>query len=199
MSLANVVRASILPPGQWLTHIVKTNMIEGDKIYKTIRNLTPPHDLDLSGFLNVSNFNVIGHDLRMFNRTFSIDYDIDTLLFGNLQDNMNRDNIGLTLHAALTDLFVDHGAGILIADSKAFAVMHYDDKFYFSDLHLCGPKGSKAVRDGKACVIECDSIGELCRICKRTTGSGNRQYTLNYVDVTVINNINSDGPQNEIT
>ncbi|KAJ8874326.1 hypothetical protein PR048_025172 [Dryococelus australis] len=38
------------------------------------------------------------------------------------------------------------------------------------DSHSCGPKGTKAKDpNGKACVIECDSIDKLVRICKRAT------------------------------
>ena len=35
--------------------------------------------------------------------------------------------------------------------------MHYDDKYYSTDSHLCGPKGAPA-KDGRACIIECDII-----------------------------------------
>ncbi|GIY85768.1 2-oxoisovalerate dehydrogenase subunit alpha, mitochondrial [Caerostris extrusa] len=36
---------------------------------------------------------------------------------------------------------------------------------------------------GKACVIECNTFDEFVKICKRTTGSKNVQFTLDYVDV----------------
>ena len=43
--------------------------------------------------------------------------------------------------------------------------------------------------DGKACIIECDNILELVRICKRATGSNNTPYTLDYIDVHIKNEI----------
>lgn len=77
-----------------------------------------------------------------------------------------------------------HNAGILITDGQSFGVMRHDDKYYFSNSHSCGPKGSRANdNNGKACVIECDNFDEFVRICKRTTGSKNVQFTLDYVDV----------------
>jgi len=65
--------------------------------------------------------------------------------------------------------------------------MHYDNKYYFTDSHSCGPKGAKAKDNGRACIIECDNLDEFIRICKRTTGSKNVQFTLDYIDVEVCN------------
>ncbi|GFQ93617.1 ATP-dependent DNA helicase [Trichonephila clavata] len=63
--------------------------------------------------------------------------------------------------------------------------MCYDNKYYFSDSHSCDPKGANAKDNGKACIIECNNVDEFVRICKRTTGSKNVQFTLDYVDVKV--------------
>ncbi|GIY28084.1 uncharacterized protein CEXT_296801 [Caerostris extrusa] len=76
-------------------------------------------------------------------------------------------------------------------------VMHYDNKFYFSNSHSCGRKGSRANDShGKACVIECDTFDEFVRICKRTTGNKNVQFTLDYVDVENFE-INDDSKETE--
>ncbi|GIY68550.1 ATP-dependent DNA helicase [Caerostris darwini] len=75
--------------------------------------------------------------------------------------------------------------------------MHYDNKYYFSNSHSCGRKGSRANDNhGKACVIECDTFDEFVRICKRTTGSKNVQFTLDYVDVEVFE-IHDDSKETE--
>lgn len=63
--------------------------------------------------------------------------------------------------------------------------MHYNNKYYFSNSHSWGSKANDI--NGKACIIECDNLDEFVRICKRTTGSKNVQYTLDYVDVEVFN------------
>ncbi|KAL4721193.1 hypothetical protein ACJJTC_012465 [Scirpophaga incertulas] len=68
---------------------------------------------------------------------------------------------------ALDALFTDHRGGILIANSSAY---------------WCAAAGN----EGKACVIECDTFAELHRVCKRATGSGNKQYSLDYIDVELI-------------
>ncbi|GBP31246.1 DTW domain-containing protein 1 [Eumeta japonica] len=47
-------------------------------------------------------------------------------------------------------------------------------------------RGAAAGNEGKACVIECDTFAELHRVCKRATGSGNKQYSLDYIDVELI-------------
>ena len=39
------------------------------------------------------------------------------------------------------------------------------------------------MHDGRACIIECNTIEKIHRICKRSTGSHNIQYTINYVDL----------------
>ncbi|GFY58352.1 hypothetical protein TNIN_466631 [Trichonephila inaurata madagascariensis] len=62
--------------------------------------------------------------------------------------------------------------------------MNYNNKYYFTDSHACGPKDSSASDTHvKACVIECGSLYDFVRLCKHATVSGNIQYTLNYIDV----------------
>lgn len=130
----------------------------------------------------------------MFQRSFSINYTEDTLLVGNLKDNENeRNGFGMTLKNALNSLLSEHQTGILITGSKAFALMHFDYKFYFADSHACGPKEAQtkgsSSKNCKACFIECDTIEEFHRICKRPTGSHNRQFTINWVDVILITDV----------
>ncbi|GIY04089.1 ATP-dependent DNA helicase [Caerostris darwini] len=75
--------------------------------------------------------------------------------------------------------------------------MAYDNKYYFSNSNFCGRKGSRANdNNGKACVIDCDNFDEFVRICKRTTGSKNVQFTLDYVDVEVFD-IHNDSKETE--
>ncbi|CAG5001922.1 unnamed protein product [Parnassius apollo] len=80
-------------------------------------------------------------------------------------------------------------AGILTASNKSVSVFRGEDKYYFADYHSCGPKGKPTPENGKACVIECDNLQELCRICKRCLGSRNIAYTLTRVDVHLRENI----------
>ncbi|KAG8268496.1 hypothetical protein J6590_025814 [Homalodisca vitripennis] len=106
-----------------------------------------------------------------------ITFDEEPSIYGNLNDKLNEANFGSTLRQGLEDLFMVHNAGILITGGQSFGVMHYS----------CGQKGSRANdNNGKACVIECDNFDEFVRICKRTTGSKNVQYTLDYIDVEVL-------------
>ncbi|CAG9762951.1 unnamed protein product [Ceutorhynchus assimilis] len=89
----------------------------------------------------------------------------DTILFGRLQDAVNTNNIGITLLTASTQLFDGHLSEILTVSKKSLGVFSCEDKYYFADSHSCGPKGQPTTENGRACVIECDNLQELCRIC----------------------------------
>lgn len=201
MALANIVRAAILSPSKWNTLTLNSNMIEGDGMYETIRIMTNgnPNGLPIydDGYLMVRHFNVIKRDFIMYDNSFSIDIEEDSPYFGSLEDDKNDDDTlqdGVfgrrSLKRSLEMLFREHSAGILIAESKSLGVLHHNDKFYFTDSHSCGAKGSSTrSANGRACVIECDTIEELTRLCKRATGSRNSQYTLDYIDVHPKNDI----------
>ncbi|KAL3283667.1 hypothetical protein HHI36_006805 [Cryptolaemus montrouzieri] len=178
MSLANIVRAAILSPNQWDVNILNANMLAGDSLYCWIRTQLDPTELDETGYLEIRNFHIVRKSLQMYECRFSVEYDENTLLFGSLQDSVNTNNIGITLHTALNRLFDSHSSGILTASNKSVSVFRGEDKYYFADSHSCGPKGKPTPENGKACVIECDNLQELCRICKRCLGSRNIAYTL---------------------
>lgn len=77
----------------------------------------------------------------------------------------------------------------MTASNKSVSVFRGEDKYYFADSHSCGPKGKPTPENGKACVIKCDNLQELCRICKICLGSRNIAYTLTRVDVHLRENI----------
>lgn len=62
--------------------------------------------------------------------------------------------------------------------------MKNEDKYFFFNSDMFGPKGANARNNGKACLIECDNITELYEMCKRVTSSKNIQYTLEFITVT---------------
>ncbi|KAL1493591.1 hypothetical protein ABEB36_009292 [Hypothenemus hampei] len=95
----------------------------------------------------------------------------------------STNNIGITLLTALMQLFDSHPSGILTASNKFASVFRCEDKYYFTDSHTCGLKGKPTAESGRACVIQCDNLQELCHICKRCIGSRNIAYTLIRVDV----------------
>lgn len=187
ISLAFIVRSLTIPPSEWKSTIVDQVMIEGNELYGTILVLAEHEGIRIagSGYLFVQNFDVIKNELRMFNLNFTLSYDEDPLIFGNLMDSMNEEGSGSErLSKALVKLFENHSAGILIAMNMCFAVIYSCGKFYFCNSHNCGPNGDpNEVNDGRACVIECDTIQKLCEICKKATGSGNDCYTLDFIDV----------------
>lgn len=61
------------------------------------------HQIHDDGFLEVLHLEVIKDDIIMFDTNFSIEYDNDTNLFGNLLDEANN-NVGMTLNNALLEL-----------------------------------------------------------------------------------------------
>jgi len=191
MVLANIVRAAIIPPRQWNKNILNRNMIEGDTIYALIRennNNRNPRVFPIppSGYLVLKNLDVIKDDFLMYDAVFSLNYDDNWLCSGSLLDSINNGELGITLLAALKKLFREHNAGIIVAYSKSLGLMHYDEKYYFTDSHSCGPRGAPLQNDnGKACVIECDTIEELYRITRRVFKAKNEQFTIHYIDVTV--------------
>ncbi|VVC96008.1 unnamed protein product, partial [Leptidea sinapis] len=63
------------------------------------------------------------------------------------------------------------------------------NQWHFNILNANMLAGKPTPENGKACVIECDNLQELCRICKRCLGSRNIAYTLTRVDVHLRENI----------
>ena len=127
-------------------------------------------------------------DMFLFDTLFGINYIVEPSFFGSLND-LQQANIGFgsTLNQGLQQLFANHQCGILIANNKSFAVMSFEGKFYLADSHSCGPSGTPAA-NGKACVIECDTLQELSHICKSVT-TMNGQYTIDFVEVIVKNDM----------
>lgn len=120
--------------------------------------------------------------------SFIIEFDENTNLVGCLRDSVNNQDFGLTLKEALATMFTSHKARVLITSSKSLGVMYYNNKYYFTNSHACGPKGDKAlITHGKGCIIECSSLDDLVQVCKRATGSGYVEYTLNYIDIYMTN------------
>lgn len=187
MALASVIKSQIMPPFQWNIDTICQNMFEGDELYKIVRSRSGG-DIPESGFLCLKNFDVVKSDLKLFDCRFSVHYDNDPMFFGNLMDAHNDGVVGVTLLTALKQLFDKHSKGILIAGNKCFALMHSYNKYYFCDSHDCGPEGEPEEEGcfGQACVIQCDTVETLNYICKRATGEENEPFTLDHVDVTVI-------------
>lgn len=188
MAVASILQANILSPSKWNTNVINQNMMEANALYKTVHIISEFEEVDIpqTGFLFLSNFDVVKNDLKMFDTSFKIAYDCDPPIFGNLCDEIHSESVGHTLLGGLTELFLLHSAGILIANDRSYAVIANSEKFYFCDSHSCDEIGSPNEENGRACVIECDTIEHLSKICKRATGSHNEVYTLDYVDVTVV-------------
>ncbi|KAG5683578.1 hypothetical protein PVAND_012851 [Polypedilum vanderplanki] len=186
MVLANIVRAAILPPSRWTKNILDENMIEGDRIFAQIHYMTRDNaqafPIDKCGYLSIKNLDIIKQDFIMYDNAFALEYDDNWLCAGSLQDNINDGVISHTLLNAIRMLFIDHNAGVLVCASKSLGLMHYDDKYYFTDSHSCGPAGASAA-NGTACIIECDTIEELHRIVRRALPSQNVPFVINYIDV----------------
>lgn len=198
MALAAIVRAQLSPPSEWKRDVLNDILMFGDEFYSSVRALENEplaYPISDDGYLLVRNFDVLKRDFIMYNEVFGIEYDDDPPYFGILDDKSNGE-IGMSLLDSLTVLFELHIAGILITNSKSYAVMNIEEKYYFADSHSCGEKGAPANSGkGKACVIECDNIVELVRIIKRTTGSSKTQYTLDYIDV--LHTVNAIAPESQ--
>jgi len=188
MVIANIVYAEILSPMRWSKLSLDNILLEGHRVYGVVRLSSPSEgafSVRADGHLFMRHFDPLRDELDMFQRTCRLEYDRDPALFGCLKDVENRGDVGVSLLEGLTKLFRGYRAGVLIACGQCFGVLQYDAKYYFTNSHSCGPKGAKAQpKNGKACVIECDTLHGLARVCKQATGSKSETYfTLDYVNV----------------
>lgn len=194
MALASVVRSKLQMPREWTTDTVNENLQEGDAIYEIIRTKSQGKGIQIpdSGYLFIRNFDLFKSDLKMYNNTFKLKYRNDPAIVGNLEDARNEDSAGVTLFEGLQRLFVKYSTGILIANSKSFALIKSNGRFYFCDSHACDEFGAPTDDEGVACVIECDTLEALNRTCKQTAGSENFQYTIDSIQVALISDYDSD-------
>lgn len=116
---------------------------------------------------DVRNSGVIKEDCIMYDMKFL--YNIMMALESLETSKIIKINMELEWpHKALLTLFNYRQAGILISSSKSIGVL----EFYLMDSHSCGLNGESVIHDlGRACIIECDTIPELERLCKQSTGS----------------------------
>lgn len=129
------------------------------------------------------NLNVLeGFPILMFGLAFTLKYSEVESFVGSLKDSDNREGVGMTLRQAIEGLFLTHNAGILVAEPKSLGVLHYGDRYYFTDSHSCGSRGATA-GNGKACVIECTTIDQLVRYCHRAVGRRSQPLCLDYIQV----------------
>lgn len=74
----------------------------------------------------------------------------------------------------------------MIVSSRAYGLIYYDNKFCFTDSDSCGSKGKGGVQNGKACIIECDTIDKFIRNILQTVHSNaDTQFSINAINVVV--------------
>lgn len=88
---------------------------------------------------------------------FAIQYDdLNGAFNGSLSDRENDGISFLNLCVSINLLLVNHYNGILRVTGIVLGLMYYDNMFYFTGFHMNGSKGRS--ENGKACLIECDTI-----------------------------------------
>ncbi|CAL1547360.1 unnamed protein product [Lymnaea stagnalis] len=202
MALAIILRSSILPISDWTSDVVTQSMLAAHRFYAMVlylqyvfqnpELLERAQDIfcyDLPGrYLRVQDFDVVKNCVSLFEKSFTLSYEAESPLFGTLMDNSNSkspvEGPGKTLLDSLHQLFTFHNAGIFIAGGKSLAVISHGDKFYLFDSHSCGPVGEPTL-DGKACVIQVETLSALANCCKRSAVDERLTYTVDHVDVTV--------------
>ncbi|GBP63864.1 hypothetical protein EVAR_39525_1 [Eumeta japonica] len=129
-------------------------MIEGDSLYVKLRLLNAENpagvQIEENGHLKIKHFDLVKAELEIFDRTFALEYEKDSYLFGNLRESINRNSIGLPLEDALCRLFLTHQTSIFIAAVKSFGIICCDQRFYLTDTHSCGPKGASTLNANPA-------------------------------------------------
>ncbi|KAK2710518.1 hypothetical protein QYM36_011897 [Artemia franciscana] len=192
MALANIIRAALFHPTNWNSNVLDENMVSGEKIYADIREQTAMNNemafpIAKNGHLELRNLDIIKNHVLVFDHAISLDYSDNWLCQGNLIDCINDGVSYKSLLDALTNLFSEHNSGIIVALSMSLGLMHYDDKYYFTDSHSCGVLGAPwpNFNIDKACVIECDTIEELHRICRLRLPSENEQFSIHYINVNL--------------
>ncbi|GFU30748.1 ATP-dependent DNA helicase, partial [Nephila pilipes] len=180
MVVANTIRASILPPPLWNRSILDENMLAADRLYSTIKYRTNQqpgaYDILQSEYLFIINFDVVQDNIRMFGRNFLLNCDEDNLyIAGSVTMTMN--SISHYIRPLQICLIKDR----IVAFSF---LVHQNRKYYFTDSHACGDIVAPARGyNGKACIIECDTIEELVRILRRVVGLSSTEFAMYYINV----------------
>ncbi|KAJ8685141.1 hypothetical protein QAD02_020934 [Eretmocerus hayati] len=182
MALASLAKGHISLPHRWLTTILDESLSEGDAPYLTIRSLTPHAGIGPTGSSQVRNFRVIKDMFLMFDHNLSIDYADDTDLFGDVRNDLNCGAVAFPLVESLDICFSNHGSCILIVGNSAYGLIKFRDRYYFTDSHSCNITG-KSTSNGRACVIQCNTIQILLEFCNSKFGDDNAVYNLHHVDI----------------
>ncbi|KAJ8674467.1 hypothetical protein QAD02_005729 [Eretmocerus hayati] len=72
---------------------------------------------------------------------------------------------------------------ILSKGNSAYGLMKFRNQYYFTDSHSCDITG-QSTSNGRACVIQCDTIQILLEFCNSKFGDCNVIYNLHYVDIS---------------
>ncbi|GBP34215.1 hypothetical protein EVAR_30768_1 [Eumeta japonica] len=87
MAMSNIIRVSITPPQQWSKNTLDQNMIEGDSLYVKLRLLYAVNPAGIQivedGHLEIKHFDLVKAGLEIFGRTFALEYESDSSLFGS--------------------------------------------------------------------------------------------------------------------
>lgn len=188
MAHAFILFSEIVPPSIWTTEIVDFILQEGNSLYDSIISLSanvPP-----DGFLMVRNFDVFKNTVTIRQGKFKVFYGEESCLYGSLNDRSklsSADVVGSSLQSSLDNFFMnkDHGAAILIANQKCYAIIKKQGNYYFCNSHSCNKKGREN-ENGKACVIQCGTEYDLHNVCRLVTGYRNTQYTLDFINAFCI-------------
>lgn len=136
------------------------------------------------GFLSTAFFYVLQPSIEMFGKKFRIRYDDEgTMMFGSLDDEQQIEGLGGKLLESLETLFNDHEAGLLIAEGFCYAVLRASSSGYVFFNSHAGDENGLPSSDGTASAWWADSIERLEALIKKTTGTKNSQYTLDFIDV----------------
>ncbi|KAJ8677665.1 hypothetical protein QAD02_013452 [Eretmocerus hayati] len=137
----------------------------------------------------------------MYETHFSMTYDPDMNLFGNLCEHSNHPDFGLSLAQALHAFFSLHNSGDSLTCQSAYGLLHYLGKFYITDSHSCDMRGMPTPQDGRACMIECDSVAGIIEVCITKLGTENAEFNTHHVDIDFQNVSAHDGqhPSSQIT
>lgn len=184
MALSAIAESALIQPSTWDTSILNNILNEGNEIYTSVRTggfIAPDGYLELRNFGNINRPN-----LTIFGRQCTLRYQPNPVIYGVLSYLVPDLQSGAyDLLSAIERFFneLNEKSGILITQSKAYAVLRRGCHFYWVDSHGCAANGAPTFQDARACFVECFNLESLYDTIRRTVQDGNYQFTLDAVDV----------------
>lgn len=178
MSVTAILASVDDPISTWTKKTIDDVLIQGDKLYSSIKSIVPS-----ISYLLVNDLNHLHHKIAIKDTVYEVDFDEDPMIFGLA--NADVAGFGVTLEDGLKNLFVEHTAGVLISDGYAYGLIKSEMKFCLFNSHSTNEFGRPGA-EGTACVLKCDDLLSLSTLAGAIIQKKNVMFTIDRLTVTKI-------------